>query len=29
MSQTRLRAPGIDYLVGSGNWSTTVTAHYR
>jgi hypothetical protein len=29
MSQTRLTAPGVDYLVGNGEWSTTVTAQYR
>jgi hypothetical protein len=29
MSQTRLTAPGMDYLVGSGEWSTTVTAQYK
>ena len=29
MSQTRLTAPGMDYLVGSGEWSTTVTSQYK
>ncbi len=29
MSQTRLSAPGVDYLVGSGEWSITVSAQYK
>lgn len=29
MSQTRLTAPGMDYLVGSGEWSTSVAAQYK
>ena len=29
MSQTRLAAPGMDYLVGSGEWSVTVTSQYK
>jgi len=29
MSQTRLSAPGLDYLIASGEWSVTVTSQYK
>lgn len=29
MSQTRLTAPGMDLLIGSGEWSITVSAQYK